>query len=67
MPRIKGDEFLISVHEKHPDIIKLMLTGHADEQAVFRAQEQANLAACIGKPWDIDELIRIIRNTLEKA
>jgi len=67
MPRIKGDEFLISVHEKHPDIIKLMLTGHADEQAVIRAQEQANLAACIGKPWDIDELIRIIRNTLEKA
>lgn len=61
MPRIKGDEFLISVHEKHPDIVKLMLTGHAEEDAIKRATKDANLVACLGKPWNIDELISIIR------
>jgi len=61
MPRIKGEEFLISVHEKHPEIVKLMLTGHAEKEAINRATEKANLVACLGKPWDIEELIQIIR------
>ena len=61
MPRIKGDEFLISVHEKYPEIVKLMLSGHAEEGAIKRATQDANLVACLGKPWDIDELITIIR------
>lgn len=61
MPRIKGDEFLISVHEKYPDIVKLILSGHAEADAIKRATQEANLAACLGKPWDIDELINIIR------
>ncbi len=64
MPRIKGDEFLISVHEKHPDIVKMMLTGHAEEDAIKRATKDANLVACLNKPWDIDELIRIIRESM---
>ena len=60
MPRIKGDEFLISVHDKYPDIVKLMLTGHAEEDAISRATKEANLTACLGKPWDIEELVSII-------
>ena len=64
MPRIKGDEFLISVHEKYPEIVKLMLTGHAEEDAIKRATKDANLVACLGKPWDIDELINIIRTNV---
>tara|TARA_R110001599_G_scaffold121313_2_gene292856 strand:+ start:1171 stop:1563 length:393 start_codon:yes stop_codon:yes gene_type:complete len=66
MPRIKGDEFLISVHEVYPDIVKLMLTGHAEEDAIKRATKDANLVACLSKPWDIDELIEIIRKHVSK-
>ena len=66
MPRIKGDEFLISVHEKYPDIVKLMLTGHAEEDAIKRATKDANLVACLSKPWDIDELIGIISKHVSK-
>jgi len=65
MPEVKGDEFLISVHEKYPDIIKLMLTGLADEDAIRRAKTQANLTACLVKPWDINELVKIIKTALE--
>lgn len=64
MPRIKGDEFLISVHEKYPDIVKLILTGHAEEDAIRRATKEANLAACLNKPWDIEELIDIIQKNV---
>ncbi len=65
MPKIKGDEFLIDVHEKYPDIIKLMLTGHADEAAINRAKERANLSGCLVKPWNVDELVTIIKTALE--
>jgi DNA-binding NtrC family response regulator len=64
MPRIKGDEFLIDVHQKYPEIVKLMLTGHAEEDAIKRATKDANLVACLGKPWDIEELINIIRTNV---
>ncbi len=64
MPRIKGDEFLISVHQKYPEIVKLILTGHAEEDAIARATKEANLAACLSKPWDIDVLVDIIQKSV---
>jgi len=65
MPGMKGDEFLIQVHQKHPRIIKIMLTGHADEVAVQRAIEQANLAECLHKPLNTEELIQSIQSSLK--
>lgn len=65
MPGIKGDEFLIQVHQKHPDIVTVMLTGQADESAIKRAQEEAELYACLPKPWTEEELTSIIRSALE--
>jgi CheY-like chemotaxis protein len=66
MPGIKGDEFLIRVHEKHPNIVKVMLTGQADELAIERVKEQAKLHRCLYKPWDRKELIEAIKSGLAK-
>ena len=52
MPGIKGDEFLAQVHDAHPDVLTVMLTGQAEARAIERAQREANLLACIHKPWD---------------
>src|SRR5919199_520797 len=51
MPGSKGDEFLIQIHKRFPNIIKIMLTGHADEAAIKRTKEQGNLHWCLFKPW----------------
>ncbi len=67
MPGMKGDEFLIQVHEKYPQIIKLMLTGQADDEAIERVQEQANLYHCLHKPWNAEELIATIKTALAKS
>lgn len=64
MPGMKGDEFLIHVHQHFPHIIKLMLTGQADEIAIGRAQQQAQLHDCLFKPWDGNELIQTIKMAL---
>lgn len=57
MPGMKGDELLINIHHKFPEVIKIMLSGQADEDAIERAFTQANLYKCIKKPWSEDELV----------
>lgn len=67
MPGIKGDEFLIRVHQKFPNIVKVLLTGQADEAAIERAKTQANLHRCLFKPWTTEELVETIRSGLSKS
>ncbi len=62
MPGIKGDEFLIKVHEKYPKIVKIMLTGHAEQEAVENAKKFANLHRLIHKPWSESELFEAIES-----
>lgn len=64
MPNVRGDEFLMQVHQRFPQIITVMLTGQADESAIERARKQANLYACIQKPWTEQELQQVISNAL---
>lgn len=66
MPGIKGDEFLINVHKKYPEIVTIMLTGQACEEAVAKARAEANLHRCIFKPWTETELYESISTGLEK-
>jgi CheY-like chemotaxis protein len=64
MPGLRGDEFLITVHRNFPNTIKIILTGQADELAIERVQEQANLYSYLQKPWENDELIEVIKSGL---
>jgi response regulator RpfG family c-di-GMP phosphodiesterase len=66
MPGIKGDELLIRIHQKHPKVVKVMLTGQADAEAVQRAVNNADLYRCLYKPWKSKELIETIRSGLAK-
>jgi len=61
MPGMKGDELLVRIHQQFPDIITLMLTGHADPAAIERAKSEANLYALLRKPWKEEELIDALR------
>ena len=66
MPGMRGDEFLIQVHERFPNIVTVLLTGHADEAAISRARQYANLHAYIAKPWTEEHLISIIQSGIRK-
>ena len=66
MPGIKGDDFLIRVHQKFPSIVKVLLTGQANEDAIKRAENEAELFAVIHKPWSDTELFNIIKAGLKK-
>lgn len=64
MPGMRGDEFLIKVHEKNPNTLKILLTGHANIEGIANAINKANLYRYIPKPWDRDDLILTVREAV---
>ena len=66
MPGMKGDDFLIELHQRFPHCVKIMVTGQADQQAIDRAYKEANLHKVIYKPWVKEELIDAIKSGVKK-
>jgi CheY-like chemotaxis protein len=66
MPGIKGDEFLIEVHKRFPNIVTVMLSGQADKAAIERSREEAALHSFVSKPWNESTLISAIQSGLQK-
>ena len=64
MPKMKGDEFLIEVHNNFPNIVKIMLTGQADDKAIEKAKTEANLYGFLVKPWTQEDIINLINSAL---
>jgi signal transduction histidine kinase len=65
MPEMSGVEFLAQMREKHPDTVRLLFTAYADLGAVIDAINQGNVYSYISKPWQPDELRKILKLALE--
>src|SRR3989338_9423238 len=52
MPKISGIEFLQKVMEKHPDVIRILLTGYTDFQLAEDAVNIGQIYRFINKPWE---------------
>ncbi|MCS6833293.1 MAG: response regulator [Flammeovirgaceae bacterium] len=67
MPQMKGDEFLIKLHKKFPNIKKIMLTGQADPQSVENAKRNADLFKYMTKPWSDEQLLKTVKEALKNT
>lgn len=56
MPNMTGLEFLKLVRDRHPDTVRMMLTGHADMQTAIDAINHGEIYRFLTKPWDDTEL-----------
>lgn len=65
MNGMKGDELVIRIHEKYPEVQTVMLSGQADPAAIDDAINQGALNAFIAKPWDKAVLMRKISELIE--
>ena len=61
MPGMKGDEFLVRLHEQSPNTVKIMLTGQSDLSGVKRAINQANLYRFLEKPFLNEDIVLTVR------
>lgn len=65
MPGMKGDEFLVKAHQRFPSVVKIMLSGQAEPEAVERARRDAGLHEFLAKPWSAAELVESINKGLQ--
>ncbi|MDA8411132.1 MAG: response regulator [Treponema sp.] len=52
MPGMKGDEFLLELRRRYPQIRTIMMTGQADEHQIERIKQAGALDAFFFKPWN---------------
>lgn len=65
MPGMDGIELLKIIRQKYPNTVRIILSGYTDGSEIVHTLK-CNLArAYIFKPWDNDELVRVIKQNLE--
>jgi diguanylate cyclase (GGDEF)-like protein len=64
MPGMKGDEFLVRLHEASPHTVKILLTGQSDLTGVKRAINQANLYRFLEKPFLNEDIVLTVRGAV---
>ncbi|RMG17525.1 MAG: response regulator [Deltaproteobacteria bacterium] len=65
MPGMTGLELLKSVRNLYPDIMRIILTGHADLETAISAINQGEIYRFLTKPWDDLELKVTLQLALE--
>jgi DNA-binding NtrC family response regulator len=68
MPEMTGLEFLSLVRDRHPHVVRIMLTGHADVRMALQAINDGELYRFLEKPCSPTELrvtIHLARERLE--
>lgn len=65
MPLMNGVEFLSLVRAKYPDTVRILLSGHADINAVIESVNKGEVFRFIKKPWIDELLINEINNAFE--
>jgi len=66
MPKMNGLEFLKNAKEKSPNTVTILLTGYADKENAIRSINEIGLYYYLEKPWDNNDLIKVVKNGLEK-
>lgn len=63
MPKMLGSEFLAIVSKRHPQTMRILLTGYMDKEAIVDSINEGEIYRYINKPWDNEEM----RNLLSEA
>lgn len=67
MPEMSGVDFLRQVRDIAPRAIRILLTGYSDMQAVLRSVNESEIFRYINKPWNINELPKIVAQAADIA
>ncbi len=67
MPEMSGVDLLSAVRERHPDIVRMMLTGYTEMNVAVEAINRGEIYRLITKPWNDDELRATIRQAFEQS
>lgn len=61
-----GIIWLSAIHRKHPDIPVVLITAYADVKLAVKGLKNGAVDF-VTKPWDNDELIRVLKDAVDKT
>ena len=66
MPEMDGAAFLEQVHQRWPEVGRILLTGYSDITSTVAAINRGEIQRYIAKPWDDRDLLLALREGLER-
>lgn len=66
MPGMNGIDLLVEVSKTMPDAVMMLMSGKGDLNMAIDAINKAVVYKFIVKPWDDDELLKIIDRSLDR-
>lgn len=65
MPNMNGSDLLSQIKVKHPDILRLILSGFADVASIIDAINEGEIYRFLAKPWNDNELKVTLKQCFE--
>jgi putative nucleotidyltransferase with HDIG domain len=65
MPEMSGVDLLSQVRERHPDMVRMMLTGYTEMNVAVDAINRGEIYRLITKPWNDEELKATLRQAFD--
>ena len=65
MPEMSGVDLLSTIRERHPDMVRMMLTGYTEMNIAVEAINKGEIYRLITKPWNDDELKATLRQAFD--
>ncbi len=66
MPEMTGVEFIEQIVQKYPDIVRMIMTGYSDIEAIIQGINKGQIYHYITKPWEHSELKITIDQAIER-
>jgi putative nucleotidyltransferase with HDIG domain len=65
MPEMSGVDLLSQIRERHPDVVRMMLTGYTEMNVAVEAINRGEIFRLITKPWNDEELKATLRQAFD--
>lgn len=65
MPGMDGAAFLAEVAQRHPDTVRILLTGYSDMASTIEAINKGGIYRYLTKPWEDNDLVLTVQSALQ--
>lgn len=66
MPEMTGSEFFKKVREKHPQVVRIIMSGYSDMNALVSSVNDGEIFRYISKPWELQDLLDTLQLAVAK-
>ncbi len=66
MPEMTGSDFFAIVRLKYPQIVRIIMSGYSDMNALINSVNHGEIFRYINKPWEYQDLMNTLKLAVDK-